>query len=175
MTQTQRQDPPSRTGTDRSEDASFGVVPLRYRDGQWHVLLVQHRQGHWAFPKGHPNQGESSLTTACRELFEETQCRVLRFLDHSPLVEVYQFRAAHRLIAKTVTYFLAEVEGDPNPQPEELRAAEWFPLREADLRATFEKCKRMIQEVGVFIGHRKPDQVKGRPEVVVAPWKETSQ
>lgn len=99
---------------------------------------------------------------------------MIRFLNHPSLVEIYHFRAAHRLITKTVTYFLAEVEGDPSPQPEELRAAVWFSLREADQRATFEKCKKMIQEVGTFIGHRKPDQVDGRPEWVVASWKEPS-
>jgi bis(5'-nucleosidyl)-tetraphosphatase len=165
---------PQQESSVRQEDASFGVVPLRYRGGQWQVLLVQHRQGHWAFPKGHPNPGENHMTTACRELFEETQCRVLRILDHPPLIEVYQFRTAHRLIAKTVTYFLAEVEGEPRPQPEELRATAWFPLREADLRATFDKCKKMILEVGTFIGHRKPDQVKGRPELVVVPWEGSS-
>jgi bis(5'-nucleosidyl)-tetraphosphatase len=165
-------------GTGRSltkgDDASFGVVPLRYRNRQWHVLLVQHKQGHWAFPKGHAEPGESHATTACRELYEETQCRVLRFLDFTPLTETYQFRAAHRVISKTVTYFIAEVDGEPRPQPEELKATAWFGLREADQRATFEKCRRMLQHVADLVGEKRPDQLPGRPDLAVAPWESTS-
>jgi bis(5'-nucleosidyl)-tetraphosphatase len=154
----------------RSSDASFGVIPIRYKDRHWQVLLVQHRQGHWAFPKGHPNPHESHATTACRELFEETQCRVLRFLQVPAFTETYQFRAAHRMISKTVTYFLAEVDGDPQPQPEELKAASWFPLREADQKATFDKCRKMLLQVNEWLGDRLPDQLPGRPELRVAPW-----
>lgn len=158
----------------RTEDASFGVIPLRYRNRQWYVLLVQHRQGHWAFPKGHPDNDESHATTACRELYEETRCRVLRFLNYAPLTETYQFRAAHRLISKTVTYFLAEVDGDPTPQPEELKAAVWFHLREADQKATFEKCRKMLQQVADLIMDKTPEELPGRPELVVLPWREST-
>ena len=35
-------------------------------------LLIQHQAGHWAFPKGHANPGESPAETARREFAEET-------------------------------------------------------------------------------------------------------
>ena len=143
------------------QDASFGVIPVRYQKGGWWLLVIQHRQGHWALPKGHPNPGESPYATASRELFEETQCRVLRFLEHPPLVEQYQFRAERRQISKTVTYFLAEAEGIPDPQLEELKAAAWFPIREAEQRVTFDQCRRMCQRIALYLQGKRPDALKG--------------
>lgn len=151
-------------------DASFGVVPLQYREKGWWLLVVQHRQGHWSLPKGHPNPGETPHTTACRELFEETRCRVLRFLDFPSMAENYQFRVEKRQIQKTVTYFVAEAAGEPSPQLEELKAAVWLPIREAEQRVTFDQCRRMCQRVGQFVHGKQPNQLPGLPHLKVAPW-----
>ncbi|HNQ98774.1 MAG TPA: NUDIX domain-containing protein, partial [Trueperaceae bacterium] len=35
------------------------------------VLLLQHASGHWVFPKGHVEQGETQLQAALREVAEE--------------------------------------------------------------------------------------------------------
>ncbi len=50
-------------------DASFGIVPVHERDGVRRFLLIQHLGGHWGFPKGHPEKGESPVETARRECF----------------------------------------------------------------------------------------------------------
>lgn len=132
--------------------------------------MVQHRQGHWAFPKGHPAEGETTYTTACRELFEETQCRVLRFLDTHPYVETYQFKIQGQVVRKTVTYYVAEAAGDPQPQPEELRAATWVPLHEAHIKATFPVCRSMCQQVAIWLDDRLPPQLAGKKDIRVAQW-----
>ena len=49
------------------EDFSCGVIPYRVVDGTRQFLLIQHKAGHWAFPKGHPEAGETNLQTARRE------------------------------------------------------------------------------------------------------------
>lgn len=36
-----------------------------------HVLLISHRDGHWVFPKGHLDHGETPLEAALREVEEE--------------------------------------------------------------------------------------------------------
>lgn len=36
------------------------------------VLLVKHNVGHWDFPKGHVEDGETEIETAIREVKEET-------------------------------------------------------------------------------------------------------
>lgn len=53
-------------------EVSYGIVPLRYMEGGWQILLIRHHAGHWTFPKGHADRGESPQQTAERELREET-------------------------------------------------------------------------------------------------------
>ena len=40
------------------------------------VLLVKHNAGHWDFPKGHMEDGETEIETAIREVKEETNLDV---------------------------------------------------------------------------------------------------
>ena len=49
-------------------DRSFGVIPVRQQQGIRQYLLVQHHAGHWGFPKGHPDEGESPREAAERDL-----------------------------------------------------------------------------------------------------------
>jgi 8-oxo-dGTP pyrophosphatase MutT (NUDIX family) len=51
---------------------SCGAVVLRKKDGAWETLLINCRQGHWSFPKGHQEAGETEEDTARREILEET-------------------------------------------------------------------------------------------------------
>ena len=50
------------------------------------VLILQHRdtdntEGHWDFPKGHVEKGESETQTALRELTEETGIKNLKLFS----------------------------------------------------------------------------------------------
>ena len=40
------------------------------------VLLIQQTKGHWGFPKGHMEAGETEIETAIREVKEETNLDV---------------------------------------------------------------------------------------------------
>ena len=44
---------------------------------QGKVLMIQHNEGHWDFPKGHMEVGESEEDTALREVKEETNINVV--------------------------------------------------------------------------------------------------
>lgn len=74
-------------------------------------LIIKHRQGHWSFPKGHKEKGETDLQTAKRELSEETGITAVKFISEGiELSEVYLFNSGknHR-VEKSVDYFIAEV------------------------------------------------------------------
>ena len=68
------------------QDQSFGVVPVRddAKTGEQEFLLVQHQAGHWGFPKGHLEPGETPVQAAGRELAEETGLRRVK-LVHEPV------------------------------------------------------------------------------------------
>ena len=54
-------------------EKSCGVLVLRRQEEELYVVLLRHRfGGHWSFPKGHVEAGESERQTALREVREET-------------------------------------------------------------------------------------------------------
>ena len=61
-------------------EKSCGGLIYREHDGETQLLLLKHRcGGHWSFPKGHMEAGETEMETALREIREETGLRgVLR-------------------------------------------------------------------------------------------------
>lgn len=131
-------------------ESSFGVIPLKKIKGKWHLYLVKHGAGHWSFPKGHAEQGEEPQQTAVRELFEETGLTISKFYDMPPLQEEYFFRQGKDLIAKTVTYFLAEVKGRVKIQLEEISEGAWVELQDAPSHITYPESKKICQQVVIW-------------------------
>ncbi len=135
---------------------SYGVVPLRRsEEGVWDVLLIRHQAGHWAFPKGHPKEGETSLQTAERELLEETGMRIVRWISEAPIDECYSFHHQDELIDKIVSYFPAEVEGTIIVQEDELSDACWAPLSEARERITHRQARNICARVTTLLSTLK--------------------
>lgn len=129
-------------------EASFGVIPLRCKGGHWEVLIIQHGNvGHWGFPKGRPEGGETPHESAKRELTEETGLRVIRFLSDEFFEDKYQMSRKGKTFSKTSTYYPAEVEGEVVLQIEELGASKWVPLSEATKHLTYAGARSMIKRV----------------------------
>lgn len=123
---------------------SYGIIPLQKNaEGQWCVLIVQHQEGHWAFPKGHAEENESPQETAVRELKEETSLNVIAFLSPLPLEEHYKIVRKGESILKTVVYYLAEVEGKISLQTKEIRQSAWVLLDDASSHVTFSEAKML--------------------------------
>jgi 8-oxo-dGTP pyrophosphatase MutT (NUDIX family) len=129
------------------EEQSFGIIPLKREGDSWNVLLIQHKAGHWAFPKGHAELGEAPEDAAMRELEEETGLVVTRMLSKKPVVEKYHFFRGKNSIEKEVTYYLAEVEGEVEMQPLEIQDFEWVSLDEACMKLTFPESKAICGKV----------------------------
>lgn len=127
-------------------EASYGIIPLKKFKEEWRVLLIQHNAGHWAFPKGHAEKGETHEDTAFRELLEETGLLVVKLLFDEPLTETYWFKHQEELIHKKVYYYLAQVKGRVVLQKEELSSYQWVPLEKADQYVTFAQAKSICQQ-----------------------------
>lgn len=134
----------------KREERSFGLVPFRQVEGQREFLLIQHNAGHWAFPKGRPEPGESALESATREFEEETGVRTYQLLaPEHPFVEHYEFVRRGQLTHKEVVYFLALVEPDARVvvQEEEVQDFAWLTAAETAEKITFPASTTMFQEV----------------------------
>ena len=54
-------------------EKSCGAIVYRKYHGNTEILLIKHiNSGHWSFPKGHVEEGETEEETAKREIMEET-------------------------------------------------------------------------------------------------------
>lgn len=127
---------------------SFGIIPLKQEGDVWKVLLILHQGGrHWAFPKGHGNEGETPQQSAIRELKEETGLDIEKLLQDKPLQENYRFHRKHEIVSKSVQYFPALVTGDLKLQKEEIKDAKWVLLKEASYHLTFKEAKSMCKEL----------------------------
>jgi bis(5'-nucleosidyl)-tetraphosphatase len=132
-------------------ETSFGVIPLKVYRKEWRVLLIQHHAGHWAFPKGHAEMGESPQPAAERELHEETGLKVRTFLSPDPLSEHYFFSFQGERISKTVKYFLGLVQGAVVIQKLEIKASQWLSLPEACDKITFKEGKHVCLQAREFL------------------------
>ena len=68
-------------------EKSCGIILI---DDENQYLLVQLLAGHWDFPKGHVEQGETEKETALREVLEETGLNVhildgFQYVDSHPV------------------------------------------------------------------------------------------
>ena len=136
-------------------DASFGVVPIHEQAGSRRFLLVHHRKGHWGFPKGHAEAGESPQRTALRELAEETGITLCRLVETPKFIERYTFITKKgRRVDKTVTFFIGLVD-DPavTVQPQEVQDHAWLDAEAALGRLTFHEARELLGRVLTHLDH----------------------
>ena len=108
------------------------------------VLLIQQTQGHWGFPKGHVEEGETEAETAKREVKEETNVDVE--IDESKrYVETYKMPNG---VMKDVIYFVAKpIGGEIKKQEEEVKNIKWLTFDEAINTITYENTKELFKKV----------------------------
>jgi bis(5'-nucleosidyl)-tetraphosphatase len=127
---------------------SYGIIPLQRWENEWQVFLVHRTKsgGFWEFPKGHLDEGETSLAAAERELREETGLSIATLLEFNPLTEYYEYEWHGKTIPKEVHYYLAIVEGEVALQPNEVDEGKWVPLRDAEIHVTHDSTRSLCQK-----------------------------
>jgi bis(5'-nucleosidyl)-tetraphosphatase len=138
------------------KDEAFGIVPIFIEktgeSSEMQFLLIRHWAGHWGFPKGHAEPGETAIATACRELEEETGIQSCKVLDDTSFIEQYRFTKDNQLIEKTVTYFLGTVQSKAvTCQEQEIQAYTWVNFDTALKTITFDQARRILQRVHDYL------------------------
>jgi 8-oxo-dGTP pyrophosphatase MutT (NUDIX family) len=87
---------------------SAGAVIYRIENGEYKFLILKYGLGHWDFPKGNVEKGESELETVKREVEEETGIKEIEIIDGFKEKVGYYYRMKGQLVYKTVNYYLAK-------------------------------------------------------------------
>ena len=116
------------------------------------IFLVHHNAGHWDFPKGHIENGETEEQTAIREVKEETNIDII-------INNKYRYTTSYspkENVMKEVVYFLAQnIDEDKKPQLEEVSEVKWFTLEEAMNTITYENSKEILNKLKKDIEEEK--------------------
>ena len=120
------------------QEKSCGCIVL---NDQKEILLVHHLKGHWGFPKGHMEEGETEIETALREVKEETNIDV-------EINEKYRYTQNYcpqEDIQKEVVLFLAQSKNNAKKaQQEEVSEVKWFSFEEALETITYDNTKEVL-------------------------------
>jgi len=142
------------------EDRAVGVIAVHKQpNGEFLFCLVQHADGHWGFPKGHKESGESDEQAARRELREETGVTEVEIVPDKLFSEQYSFDAGGVRHNKTVSYFIGFVQEPSTATLESFRdeilEVRWLPYKEMRRTLTFSKGKgNMLDEVWQLVRQR---------------------
>lgn len=141
------------------KDESFGVIPYSKKQSNLYFFLIEQYSDlrndvYWVFPKGHAEEGESSQQAALRECKEETGLLLKAVNEKATFLMRYDFTHKNMKVHKTVTYFLAEVEGESySLQEKEVKSAGWFLYEDARKRLTYENARQVLDSAYAYLMH----------------------
>ncbi len=147
-------------------EKSVGAMLFCHRQGdcadEAAYLLIKYPHGHWEFPRGHVEDGESELETAYREIQEETNIVESQLVVLEGFRETFSFgyraRGGERVsrikqnrclfIRKRAVFFLAEVISDPDSilLSDEHTDHVWLPYAAAQQKLTHGNARRILKK-----------------------------
>ena len=108
------------------------------------VLLIQQTKGHWGFPKGHMEVGETEKETAIREVKEETNLDV-KIIENKRYTMEY---ITDKGTLKQVVLFIAKkVKGNEKYQESEIKSMKWMTFKDAIETITYDNTRELFNKV----------------------------
>jgi len=128
-----------------SREVSAGAVVFRIKREPL-FLLLHYPDGHWGFPKGHVEEGETLLEAAQREIGEETGISGLEFIEGFHETISYEYERDGKKRPKTVHFFLAKTDTENVSISREHQGFEWLAGKEAGERITYDDEKEVLEK-----------------------------
>lgn len=111
------------------------------------VLLIEDRFGHWTWPKGNIEKGETPQQAAIREIGEEVGLTAIRLIDNIGKMR-YSYKLKGSPIDKTVEIYLFEAEGKEELKAliSEINDARWFDPEAALSKIEYEGSREVLKK-----------------------------
>lgn len=130
------------------KEKSCGAVIYKYENNNIYILLLKHNLGHWSFPKGHMEIGESEIDTALREVKEETNIDVDIDINFRVKITYSPFEN----VIKDVIYYVATPKSkEIKPQLSEIQEIKWYLAKDAGDVITYKNDKEVLEKALVYI------------------------
>jgi bis(5'-nucleosidyl)-tetraphosphatase len=117
-------------------------------------LLLHYTAGHWDFPKGNIEAGESEKQAAIREIREETGITDVEFLDSFRMKIEYKYRHGRRLVQKEVVLFLAQTHTRQVTISHEHIGFAWRKFDEAMQQLTYRNARNLLSAAKDYLQQR---------------------
>lgn len=131
-------------------DYSSGGIVYRVINGKVQFLLVKLLGGNWGFPKGHIEEGETSIEAACREIKEETNIDV-ELINPDRFVEKISYVVGEGIL-KYVDFYLARaLNEDVIIDTNEISDYKWCNYEESLEIITFSSQRNILQKARLYI------------------------
>lgn len=129
-----------------TSQAAGGIV-VKTERGKTRVLLIKDRYGHWTWPKGHLEKGETPEEGALREIAEETGQSRTNILGKIGKQEYY-YDLEGKTIFKVVHVFLIKASGREKlaAQTGEIHKAKWFKAEDAIQRIGYKGSRALLRK-----------------------------
>ncbi|MBI2133085.1 NUDIX domain-containing protein [Candidatus Woesearchaeota archaeon] len=127
-------------------ERSSGIILFRRASGKLMFLLLHYEAGHWDFPKGHVESGETEVEAALRETLEETGIGDVRIKEGFAGRLDYFYRKQGKAVKKEVSYFLGETEKEEVKISFEHVGFEWLHYEAALERLTYGNSREILKK-----------------------------
>lgn len=134
------------------EQFSAGLVLYTDNNKTREYLLLHYLSGHWDFPKGKIEPGESKEQAALRELKEETglSADIVEGFERS-LGYWFKDYKSGELVYKTVYFFIGYTDQTNVTLSSEHIDYIWLPYDQAHAYTTFENARHILEKVEYFL------------------------
>ncbi len=118
-------------------------------------LILNYSYGHWDFPKGNIEYGETEIETIKREVMEETSINDIKLVEGFRQQISYKYRKKSKIVNKTVIYYLAETRSDKVVLSFEHINFAWLNFNQALEKLSFDNSKKVLRNANEFLSTSK--------------------
>lgn len=133
------------------QEKSAGAVVYYEKDEKKEFLLLHYSLGHWGFPKGHVEKGETDEQALLREIKEETGLSKVKIIPGFKEKTGYFFTQNRDLIHKQVIFFLVKSDSKKVVLSDEHEDFLWLEYKDALNKLTFDNTKEILNKASKLL------------------------
>ena len=133
------------------QERSAGSVLFNENGDNIEYLLLHYPTGHWEFPKGNREEGETEVDTIKREIKEETAIDNIEFINGFRKKITYNYKKRGNLVEKEVIFYLSRTNSKKVKLSFEHQGYKWLNYDCAIKLLTYKNSKIILKEANSFL------------------------